>query len=122
MARRHPHTRSELRERLWFSAACAAVVALLTFAAVLGARHGGEDGGPVVGARQVQGLVLLVGGVLFAIAAIRSAYAGLTLMTLGRRGYCCECGYHLKGNVSGRCPECGEPVTGRHPSASEWEQ
>jgi len=23
---------------------------------------------------------------------------------------CARCGYNLKGNVSGRCPECGEPV------------
>ncbi|UCG32037.1 MAG: hypothetical protein JSU68_10270 [Phycisphaerales bacterium] len=23
---------------------------------------------------------------------------------------CHKCGYNLRGNVSGRCPECGEPV------------
>lgn len=23
---------------------------------------------------------------------------------------CWKCGYDLRGNVSGRCPECGEPV------------
>ena len=27
-----------------------------------------------------------------------------------RRGRCLKCGYRLTGNVSGRCPECGEPV------------
>ena len=25
-------------------------------------------------------------------------------------GHCLTCGYNLTGNVSGRCPECGEPV------------
>ena len=25
-------------------------------------------------------------------------------------GLCVNCGYDLKGNVSGVCPECGEPV------------
>lgn len=25
---------------------------------------------------------------------------------------CQNCGYDLTGNVSGRCPECGEPVGG----------
>jgi hypothetical protein len=25
-------------------------------------------------------------------------------------GFCQKCGYNLTGNVSGRCPECGEPV------------
>jgi hypothetical protein len=23
---------------------------------------------------------------------------------------CCECGYDLTGNISGRCPECGTPI------------
>lgn len=27
----------------------------------------------------------------------------------GRRGCCIECGYSLRGNQSGRCPECGTP-------------
>ena len=25
-------------------------------------------------------------------------------------GHCVSCGYDLRGNVSGRCPECGTPV------------
>jgi uncharacterized paraquat-inducible protein A len=29
----------------------------------------------------------------------------------GRQGVCSECGYDLTGNVSGRCPECGLPVS-----------
>jgi len=23
---------------------------------------------------------------------------------------CCRCGYDLRGNVSGKCPECGTPI------------
>lgn len=26
-------------------------------------------------------------------------------------GHCASCGYNLTGNVSGRCPECGQPTT-----------
>lgn len=26
------------------------------------------------------------------------------------RGLCRRCGYNLSGNISGRCPECGEPL------------
>jgi hypothetical protein len=26
------------------------------------------------------------------------------------RGHCRRCGYNLKGNLSGTCPECGEPT------------
>ena len=29
----------------------------------------------------------------------------------------CPCGYDLTGNVSGRCPECGRPVSGPVPGA-----
>ena len=28
-----------------------------------------------------------------------------------RNGRHCHCGYDLTGNVSGRCPECGKPLT-----------
>ena len=28
-----------------------------------------------------------------------------------KRSHCMECGYNLTGNVSGVCPECGEPVS-----------
>lgn len=34
------------------------------------------------------------------------------------RGYCLACGYNLSGNLSGVCPECGEPAPwARAPSA-----
>jgi hypothetical protein len=28
------------------------------------------------------------------------------------KGLCCNCGYNLTGNVSGRCPECGVEIKG----------
>lgn len=28
-----------------------------------------------------------------------------------RRGECTNCGYSLRGNESGRCPECGTAIT-----------
>ncbi len=40
------------------------------------------------------------------------AYAWLAGRRLRRRrarGQCLRCGYDLRGNVSGRCPECGVP-------------
>jgi hypothetical protein len=37
-----------------------------------------------------------------------------------RRGVVCRCGYDLTGNVSGRCPECGDSVTpGVHRTGQE---
>jgi len=30
-------------------------------------------------------------------------------------GHCQKCGYNLTGNVSGRCPECGQPVERKQP-------
>lgn len=33
------------------------------------------------------------------------------------RGVCAACGYSLRGNVSGKCPECGTPVPSRGPLA-----
>jgi len=30
-----------------------------------------------------------------------------------RNGLCVDCGYDLRGNVSGVCPECGTPITSR---------
>lgn len=33
-------------------------------------------------------------------------------------GVCHRCNYDLRGNVSGRCPECGQPVEPRHTDSS----
>lgn len=39
------------------------------------------------------------------------------LFWLGRRrirpGHCWKCGYNLRGNISGRCPECGRKTSDR---------
>jgi hypothetical protein len=37
--------------------------------------------------------------------------AVVVVFCLGRfqLGHCASCGYNLRGNVSGRCPECGTP-------------
>ncbi len=32
---------------------------------------------------------------------------------------CYECGYNLTGNITGKCPECGEELMARHPVESE---
>lgn len=37
----------------------------------------------------------------------------LTARRRTRLGQCLKCGYDLSGNVSGVCPECGEPIAGR---------
>lgn len=34
------------------------------------------------------------------------------------RSECSQCGYNLTGNVSGGCPECGQPVEGTVPATS----
>lgn len=40
-----------------------------------------------------------------------AARIGLALLPSDRAaGKCAKCGYDWTGNVSGRCPECGEPV------------
>jgi hypothetical protein len=52
---------------------------------------------------------------LLATAAIALHYRRLTRPP--RPGCCEDCGYDLTGNLSGRCPECGEP-TGDRPSTA----
>lgn len=49
--------------------------------------------------------------VLFAVCPIFTCVRGfLRRRRRQRKGLCPECGYDLRGNVSGRCPECGKPV------------
>jgi membrane protein YdbS with pleckstrin-like domain len=67
----------------------------------------------------------LVDGPVWAlvIVGVPLAVAGLVLAPFIRQGYreerrsdrlktgrCLACGYSLRGNVSGVCPECGAPV------------
>ena len=51
--------------------------------------------------RRLAALFDLVGAAMARLRAIGSASPG---------GLCLRCGYHLGGNVSGVCPECGQPV------------
>ncbi len=54
--------------------------------------------------------------VLFMVMFVPVLFVGLPFVILEhlrrRRppGHCRKCGYDLTGNVSGRCPECGEPL------------
>ncbi len=54
---------------------------------------------------------------LLAYVVSRMTYTRMRWRTIddpdGR--YCRHCGYDLTGNVSGRCPECGEPVEAAGP-------
>ncbi len=49
-----------------------------------------------------------------AVSLLLLPVALCALLWLRRRralpGHCQHCGYNLTGNVSGRCPECGQPV------------
>ena len=67
------------------------------------------------------GIVQPVGS-LAAFAAAYVVPAVLTYVLISRRhfrearrsaGLCLRCGYDLRGNVSGACPECGTPTPAR---------
>ena len=45
----------------------------------------------------------------FALALASAIYLWLKDRPYAR-GYCHQCGYNLRGNLSGRCPECGSVV------------
>ena len=59
----------------------------------------------------------LVGTPFWVPVALVSAPTAL-LWYLDRRrhspGHCRKCGYNLTGNVSGRCPECGQTIELKH--------
>jgi hypothetical protein len=48
---------------------------------------------------------------LLAYIVSRTLYTWMRWQTIDNDAgkYCVHCGYDLTGNVSGRCPECGEP-------------
>lgn len=57
----------------------------------------------------VIGIVDLCGRVLARKAIARSLRRAICEHGIA---LCLECGYNLRGNVSGLCPECGKPVVG----------
>jgi hypothetical protein len=67
--------------------------------------------------RGTPGRFLIVAVPLAYPALLSAAAATASLLTLarrrarGRQGQCRKCGYDLTGNLSGKCPECGTPVT-----------
>ena len=46
------------------------------------------------------GLVLVAGVLIFRAVRLREP----------QRGYCRDCGYHLRGHMTSRCPECGRQI------------
>ena len=59
--------------------------------------------------------VLLAGVPIGVVIVVRSSRRLARL----KRGCCVRCGYNLTGNVTGRCPECGEPTAERSSSGSD---
>ena len=61
----------------------------------------------------IAGLVIstLIWMTLHLAGLFLSKYAGDRIYPRFAKGMCEGCGYDLRGNVSGRCPECGLPVS-----------
>lgn len=57
------------------------------------------------------GLALLLVALVRFVRAIRDGYVEAELADRRWRGRCLACGYSLRGNVSGVCPECGAGVS-----------
>ena len=51
-----------------------------------------------------------VGIVVFGLLPVVWVITHLRRWALPEKGYCISCGYNLAGNLSGICPECGEPI------------
>jgi len=67
------------------------------------------------GGTHLRWVIILPLWLLLAIVAAPTAY----LWWHARRfppGHCQKCGYDLTGNVSGRCPECGVPLSRERPT------
>ncbi len=107
--------------------ACVLIV-VLGLAGLFGLLHHlqsmhGETMSPIAGAGLVAGAVVLtfavasaaVAGVLLGIWFAFSTVATPLSRWLQRRtpaaGHCVGCGYNLRGNVSGVCPECGTEIS-----------
>lgn len=57
-------------------------------------------------------MIPFVQGIVLAIVLLAQAQAW---QSYGRSGKCCTCGYDLTGNLSGTCPECGDPILRQGP-------
>lgn len=51
--------------------------------------------------------IMVADWVLFILSAGLAAYLIVKAPRRGRPGFCSNCGYDLRGNDFGRCPECG---------------
>ena len=56
--------------------------------------------------------IIALGATLFAVGSVRAVRQFRRDMEAIRSGHkvCSHCGYWLRGNVSGVCPECGAKV------------
>lgn len=76
--------------------------------------------------RVALGLVCLMGGVFACVVAVARAWSAFVAerrrLARLRAGCCGGCGYRLRGNTSGRCPECGLPVPVDEEELDEDEQ
>ena len=117
---------SWLRERTRFSALCLVVAVLLTLSAIA-MNRGCHSTVTNVGGRdrefsryawdiaRVERVILVVGFVFIGPSVIwlfRNLSACENCPRWGR----CKCGYNLRGNTSGFCPECGRMTGTRRPS------
>jgi hypothetical protein len=55
-------------------------------------------------------VVLMMGGLIWFTVARRVLIHGSLWERRWRDGLCLRCGYPLRGNISGVCPECGEKI------------
>ena len=55
-------------------------------------------------------LVLTFAPLVSLVGVLALVRARRLRLALRRAGLCVQCGYDLRGNVSGVCPECGMPV------------
>jgi len=53
------------------------------------------------------GLLLTMGGIIVFVSALSYSLKFVLLRKLPVRRFCRSCGYNLRGNVTGVCPECG---------------
>jgi len=58
----------------------------------------------------VLGLALLVPAIVIFLLSVREGYDEAERRDRRANGRCLGCGYRLKGNVTGICPECGMEI------------